>query len=122
MKNKLIYNSINFIIGILNILIIMPVVLAVGLVIVALCAVDLLLFIAFILAVLKIFIPSMIVNFGVHNTILRIMIVCIVAVMGYYLYKLLNVCIQKYLSFLEIYMKKSFTFKFNILRNKFQYK
>lgn len=113
--NKLIYKSISFIIGIINIVAVMPLVLAVGLVILALCVVDLALFIAFILAILKIFIPSLSVNFGVDNIILRIIIVCIVAVMGYYLYKLLNLCIPEYLSFLGIYMKKSFAFKFKII-------
>ena len=114
-ENKFIYKSINFIIGILNIVAVMPLVLAVGLIILALCVVNLVLFIACILAILKIFIPSLPVNFGVDNIILRIIIVSIVVVMGYYLYKLLNLCIPKYLSFLGIYMKKSFAFKFKIM-------
>lgn len=108
--NKLIDTSINFIIGILNIMIIMPLVLAFGLVILALCLVNIALFIAFVLGVLKIFIPILPVNFGVNNIILKLLIICIIAAAGYYLYKLLNVFIPQYLSFLVIYMKKSFTF------------
>lgn len=115
MENKFIYTSINFIIGILNIVAVMPLVLAVGLIILALCVVDLMLLIAFILAILKIFIPSLSVNFEVNNIILRIIIAGILIVMGYYLYKFLKLCILKYLSFLGIYMKKSFLFKFKVV-------
>ncbi|SFJ29303.1 hypothetical protein SAMN02910355_2026 [Terrisporobacter glycolicus] len=107
---KLIYTSINFIIGVLNIIIIMPLVLAFGLVILALCLVNIALFIAFVLGVLKIFIPSLPVNFGVSNILLKLLVICIVAIAGYYLYKLLSVFIPQYLSFVVIYMKKSFTF------------
>lgn len=113
--NKLIYNSINFIIGILNILIIVPLVLAVGVVIIALCLVELALFVALILLVFKMFIPSLPVHLGVDNIILKIIFVCIIVVMAYYLYKFLNMCIPEYLKFLGPYMKKSFTFKFNII-------
>ena len=108
--NKLIYTIINVIIGILNIIIVVPLVLAFGLVILALCVVDLALFIAFILGVLKIFIPILPVNFGVNNIILKVIIMFIVAIVGYYLYKFLSLYIPRYLSFLSVYMKKSFTF------------
>lgn len=112
--NKLIYTIINVIMGILNIIIVMPLLLAFGLVILALCVVDLALFIAFILGVLKIFIPILPVNFGVNNIILKIIIICIIAIVGYYLYKFLSLYVPQYLSFLSVYMKKSFTFKFNL--------
>lgn len=119
-ENRVIYTSINFIIGILNIMIIMPLVLAFGLVILALCLVNLALFIAFVVGFLKILIPSLPVNFilpvdlGLNNIILKFLVVCIVAVLSYYLYKLLSLYVPQYLSFLVIYMKKSFAFKFNI--------
>lgn len=117
-ENKLIYTCANFIIGLLNIMIVMPLVLAFGLVILALCLVDLVLFIAFILAVLSIFIPSIPVNIpaniGVNNMIFKILIVCMAAIISYYLYKLLSLYVPQYLSFLGIYMRKSFAFKFNI--------
>jgi hypothetical protein len=92
----------------------MPLVLAFGIVILALCLVNLALFIALILAILKIFIPKLPVNFGTDNIILRIIIVCILAIISYYLYEFLNSYIPQYLNFLGAYMKKSFAFKFNI--------
>lgn len=117
-ENKLIYTCANFIIAALNIMIIMPLVLAFGLVILALCLVELALFIAFVLAILSIFIPSVPVNIpaniGVNNIIFKLLIVCVTAIISYYLYNFLSLYVPKYLNFLCIYMIKSFAFKFNI--------
>lgn len=109
MENKVIYVITHFIIKVLNILVIMPLVLAFGIVIVALCVVDIALFIAAILSVLKIFIPNLPVNLGVDNIILKIATVCICVIMGYYLNKFLSMFIPAYLQFLGSYIKCSFT-------------
>ncbi|RDY27753.1 hypothetical protein CHL78_008515 [Romboutsia weinsteinii] len=115
-ENKLIYTIINFIMRMLNIMIIMPLVLSVGLVILALCLVNITLCIAFLLGALKIFIPILPINFalpvnvGANNIIVKLLIVCIIAILGYYLYQFLHWCVPGYLGFLGDYMKKSFMF------------
>lgn len=108
--NKFIEQSISIIIRVLNILIIMPLVLAIGLVILALCLVNGALFLCLILGTLKMFIPKLPVTFSVDNIIFRIITLCIIAVSSYYLYKILRIYIPKYLSFLGVYMKKTFCF------------
>lgn len=73
--NNLICKSVNLVVGIFNIVAIVPLVLTIGLVILSLCAVDLTLFIACILGILKILIPSLPFDFQVDSIILRIIIV-----------------------------------------------
>ncbi|WP_042277415.1 hypothetical protein [[Clostridium] dakarense] len=113
-ENKFIYTCVNIIVGMLNIMIVMTLVISFGFVILALCLVNGALFLTVIFGVLKIFIPSLPVNVGINNIILDFIIVCVAAIMSYYLYKFLSLYVPQYLSFLSIYMKKSFAFKFNI--------
>lgn len=114
-ENSLVCKSVNFVVGIFNVIAIVPLVLTIGLVILALCAVDLTLFIACILGILKILIPSLPFNFDVDSIILKIIILGLIAIVGYYVYKFLRICIPVYVSFLDVYLVKSFTFKFKIM-------
>lgn len=113
-ENKFIFRSIYFIMKILNILTMVPLVLAFGLVMLALCIVDLALFLSPISLILNIFIPNLPINVGINNFIFKFIIVVVAVSMGYYLYKKLKVYIPKYLSFTSNYIKKSFVFKLDI--------
>lgn len=86
-RNNLVCKSVNFAIGIFNIVAIVPLLLTFGLIILVLCAVDLSIFIACTLGTLKIAIPSLPFDFQSNSIILRIIIVCLLVIAGYYLYK-----------------------------------
>lgn len=113
-ENKFIFRSIYFIMKILNILTMVPLVLAFVLVMLTLCIVDLALFLSPISLILNILIPSLAINFGINSFMLKLIAVVIAVFMGCYLYKTLKVYLSKYLSFASNYIKKSFVFKLDI--------
>ncbi|WP_315117334.1 HAAS signaling domain-containing protein [uncultured Clostridium sp.] len=105
----------NIVIGIFNMLAIVPLILSISLLIITLYILAYILLAMPIFLVLHWILPSLPINIGSQNYLLQLVITALSTALGYYLHKLLKTYTGKYFKWVSIYINKSV--KFQILSN-----
>lgn len=111
MNNRIMYRSSYFLLGGLNILILMPIMLSLAVVILSLYIIDIILLATPIFLVLNIIMPNLPIWFGTDNFVVKILVTIVLTGVGYYFYKILKYYARNFFHWLLDYVKKSVTFR-----------
>ena len=109
-SKKIMPSIIKLVMGIINILIVMPLALSLVFVVISLYLLDVALLIMPVALVLNLIMPQLPISFGTELLWVKILVSFASVGMGYYFYKLLRKYSIRFLEWLWIYMKKSITF------------
>ncbi|MBU5485914.1 DUF1700 domain-containing protein [Clostridium sp. MSJ-11] len=108
----------NIIIGIFNMLAIVPLILSISLLIITLYILAYILLTTPVFLILHWIFPSLPINIGFENYLVQLVVTALCTALGYYLHKLLKTYTGNYFKWVSIYLNKSV--KFQILSNGYE--
>lgn len=108
----------NIVIGIFNMLAIVPLILSISLLVITLYILAYILLAMPIFLILHWILPSLLINIGSENYLIQLVITTLSTALGYYLHKLLKTYTGNYFKWVSIYLDKSI--KFQILSNGYE--
>ncbi|MEW9094297.1 MAG: DUF1700 domain-containing protein [Clostridiaceae bacterium] len=108
----------NIIIGIFNMLAIVPLILSISLLIITLYILAYILLAMPVFLILHWILPSLPINIGSENYLVQLVVTALSTALGYYLHKLLKTYTGNYFKWASIYLNKSV--KFQILNNGYE--